>query len=148
MNKKRFSLILLLVLLSSSLLVSMPIATAKYKRRAAKSKITFLGAESYDGGTKYTYEVESGAGINRIKWWALISRAFRKYDVDDSNEPISHRWRILRFTMSYGNKETRTVWFVLEHDPYLSPQTGMIPYLVREKYVKWGFVEGPRAPSI
>jgi len=127
-------------------MVSMPIATAKYKRRAAKSKITFLGAEPNAGVTTYYYEVESGAGINRIQWWALISRAFRVYDVVDSNEPFIHSGRILRFTGSYGNKETRIVSFELKYDYYSSLSTGMIPYLVKEKYVKWGFVEGPIAP--
>lgn len=148
MNKKRLSMILLLILLSSTLLVSMPIATAKYKRRAPKSEITFLGADPYAGGTKYSYKVESGAGINRIKWWALISRAFREYEVVDSSEPFNQRWRILRFPMSYGNKETRTVWFVLKHDYYSSPPTGIIPYMVKEKYIYWGHVEGPLAPQI
>lgn len=146
MNKKRLSMILLLILLSSTLIVSMPITTAKYTRRKGGSTITFIGAVPHAGGTKYTYEVESGAGRNRINYWTLYSSAFRKYNVVDSSEPSSEKGTHLRFPMSYGNGETRTVWFVLRHDYYSSPPIGRIVYQVKEKYSYWDFIQGPKAP--
>jgi hypothetical protein len=146
MNKKRLSLVLILAVLSSTFLISMPIATAKYRRRKGGSTITFISAVPHAGGTKYTYEVESGSGRHRIKYWRLYSSAFRKYNVVDSSEPYSERGTRLHFPRSYGNGETRTVWFVLRHDYYSSPPMGTIVYRVKERYSYWGFVEGPKAP--
>ncbi len=146
MNKKRLALILLLVVLGSTLLLSMPIATAKYKRWKGGSTITFKGATKHADGTKYTYEVTSGTGRDRIRYWALYSSAFRKYNVVASFEKVSERGTRLRFPTSYGNGETREVWFVLKHDPYATVPTGWIVYRVKEKYSYWDYIDGPRAP--
>jgi len=147
LKSKRY-LFILLVLLSATFLTVIPVNSGSksyvehYKRNYSRRfKIKFISVEPHPDGSKYTFEVKSGTGRYQIKNWALYSSSLRYYTKIDSSEHAVQikRWGKLYFPRRYGRCESRTVSFVLKHDPYHVPHIRWMRYRVRGKYTwYWG----------
>ena len=147
MNKKKLGLAFLTILLTSTLMSSLPLASSKYKTSKGKGiSITLLGTEHVPEGVKYVYEVQSGSRRHRIRRWILYSRAFKKYDVVDSSERVIQRGKKLKFPKRYRNNEKRIVWFVLKLDYEPIPPLDYITCKIKTKYTCHRNVMGPTVP--
>ena len=115
MNKYRKLFLVLAITLFLTSTVVAPLAEAcTYKEgKSAKVNVTFRGWRRTSTGYRFTYQVQSGAGNDRIKSWRLYSTVFAKYNVIWASESYIEKNSYLMFTKTYSNNEKRTVSFTI-----------------------------------
>ena len=120
-----------MTLLAISLFTVFPVSAVYKQGKLMKTaSVTYIDNEYDPQGTKWTYDVVSGEGRARIRYWTLKSSAFKYYDVVEASETYIQKGSNLKFTDSYVFPETtRTVWFILDQD-YLSPGLGKVNYVI------------------
>ena len=145
-RSKRFTLLLLMTLLAISLFTVFPVSAVYKQGKLMKTaSVTYEDYEYDPQGTKWTYDVVSGEGRARIRYWTLKSSAFKYFDVVDASEDYIQKGSNLKFTESYGYPETRPVWFILDQD-YVSPRIGKVSYVIYGSFAMPGKTQGPLRP--
>lgn len=141
--------IILFSLFIVCLMVSPPFALGRYKegKICASASISFVGYEETETGYKFSYEVRSGIGRDRIRFWVLESDAFRLYQVSSASEKFIQINGVLRFPKSYRNTEDREVEFTLGKE-YSPPAIGYINYLLKLQWFCPGIIKGPSMPRL
>ena len=148
MIKYRKLCLLLVISLFVMSTVAAPLAEACTYKEGKKPKVDvkFKGWKKTSEGYRFTYEVQSGAGNERIKFWTLYSKVFAKYNVISASESYTETGTYIKFTTGYSNNQKRTVWFVVGKG-YKPIKLGQVCISVKtQTSTKYFWRPGPSSP--
>ena len=144
-NHKKLCLLLVVSLFVTTMVAAPLVSACTYKEgKKPKVDIKFKGWKKTSEGYKFTYEVQSGSGSSKIKYWKMYSTVFNKYDVVDASESFDQDNGYIKFSESYDSGEKRTVWFVVEKG-YKPIKLGQVKVVIKTlSNCKYFRVQGPR----